>query len=69
MSQRDGGDADARDDAGAAGLCETCSHVRRIKSGKGSVFILCRRSESDRRYPRYPALPVLRCPGYEVALP
>ena len=31
----------------------------------GSSFSLCRRWKDDDRYPRYPRLPVLRCPGYE----
>ena len=48
------------------GLCASCVHARRIRSGKGSVFWLCRRSEKEPQYPRYPALPVLACPGYEV---
>jgi hypothetical protein len=30
------------------------------------VFSLCRRSRAEPdRFPRYPRLPVLRCPGYE----
>lgn len=29
------------------------------------MFLLCRRSESDARYPRYPSLPVIRCAGFE----
>ena len=51
------------------GLCIACLHGRRIESGKGSVFLLCRRSEYDPRYPRYPRLPVLRCAGYEATTP
>jgi hypothetical protein len=51
------------------GLCETCSNARRVVSGKGSVFWLCRRSESDDAYPRYPALPVRTCSGYEPGTP
>jgi hypothetical protein len=53
----------------AAGLCASCGHARRIVSGKGSVFWLCRRSETDPAFPRYPALPVLACTGYEPAVP
>jgi hypothetical protein len=52
-----------------AGLCATCRHARRIVSGKGSAFWLCRRSETDPAFPRYPALPVLRCTGYEPESP
>jgi hypothetical protein len=47
------------------GLCATCVHVRRVGSRRGSVFLLCERSNSDPRYARYPQLPVVHCPGYE----
>jgi len=47
------------------GLCATCQHSRSVTSRKGSTFLFCRRSEQDTRYPKYPALPVVRCPGYE----
>jgi hypothetical protein len=47
-----------------ASLCEACSHVREVVSGKGSRFLLCRLSHSDARYPRYPAQPVLHCGGF-----
>jgi hypothetical protein len=30
------------------------------------VFVLCQRSIADPDYPRYPALPVLACRGFEV---
>ena len=50
-----------------AGLCTTCRHSRRIETAHGSVFRLCERSRTDPHYPRYPVLPVLRCPGYERA--
>ena len=46
------------------GLCATCEHSRRIVSGKGSVFWLCRLSAVDPRYAKYPGLPVLVCNGY-----
>jgi len=52
-----------------AGLCGTCRHSRRIETARGSVFRLCERSTSDPRYPRYPTLPVLRCEGFEPAVP
>jgi hypothetical protein len=26
---------------------------------------MCLRSKSDERYPKYPRVPVARCPGYE----
>jgi hypothetical protein len=48
-----------------AGLCASCAHVRGVTSARGSSFVLCGRSQSDARYPKYPALPVLRCDGHE----
>ena len=47
------------------GLCAECAHGRRVVSGRGSVFWLCRRADGDSAFPRYPRLPVLRCAGYE----
>ena len=43
------------------GLCDSCRHQQVVRT-KRSSFSLCRRWEDD-RYPRYPRLPVLRCPG------
>ena len=48
-------------------LCESCSHVRRIESGKGSIFLRCGLSDEDERFPRYPPLPVKRCAGFDRA--
>ncbi len=47
------------------GLCATCLYARRIKSRRGSVFYLCRRSASDPNFPKYPRLPVVSCSGHE----
>ena len=47
------------------GLCVDCVHARRLKSDRGSTFILCELSSRDPRYPRYPSLPVLSCDGYK----
>jgi hypothetical protein len=52
-------------DAPAVGLCETCRHQQVVRNTRGSSFSLCRRSREDERYPRYPRLPVVRCPGHE----
>ena len=54
-----------RTDSPAAGLCDTCQHRRLVPNTRGSVFSLCVRSRTDPRYPRYPSLPVLTCPGHE----
>lgn len=61
------------DPAGAvvpgAGLCNGCRHQRVVQSARGSRFSLCRRAATDPRFPRYPALPVIACAGYEGAAP
>jgi hypothetical protein len=49
----------------AAGLCEQCRHAQKIESSKGSTFLLCKLSQSDPRFPKYPRLPVLSCAGYD----
>ena len=46
-------------------LCDSCLHARVIENARGSRFLLCRRSEADPRYRKYPRLPVVRCEGYE----
>jgi hypothetical protein len=50
----------------SSGLCARCKHVRIIRSDRGSVFYLCRRSATDPAYPQYPRLPVLFCRGHEA---
>lgn len=50
--------------SGQAGLCESCRRARRIESDRGSTFYLCELSSCDPRFPKYPALPVMQCPGY-----
>ncbi len=47
------------------GLCGTCRQSRVVATKRGSLFRLCERSATDPAYPRYPALPVVRCAGYE----
>jgi hypothetical protein len=49
----------------SAGLCASCSHGREIHNRRGSVFLFCERSSTDGGYPKYPTLPVRRCPGYD----
>ena len=48
-----------------AGLCATCTHARSVTSARGSVFLMCERSRTDTRYPKYPRLPVVTCAGYD----
>ena len=45
-------------------LCETCAHKKEVVSAKGSRFLLCRLSQNDRRFPKYPPQPVAQCVGY-----
>src|SRR6266542_2993545 len=46
-------------------LCESCARMREVTSAKGSRFLLCRLSQTDPDYPKYPPQPVLRCEGYQ----
>jgi hypothetical protein len=46
------------------GLCVTCTHVEVIRSDRGSTFFRCGLSDVDARFPKYPALPVLKCIGW-----
>ena len=50
-----------------AGLCDSCLHQKLVKSGRGSVFSMCLRHRMDKRFPKYPRLPVESCKGYELS--
>ena len=39
--------------------------MKPIQNRRGSAFVFCLKSETDERFPKYPNLPVLSCPGYE----
>ena len=45
-------------------LCETCALMREVVTPKGSHFLLCRLSQTEPDYPKYPSQPVVRCDGY-----
>jgi len=47
-----------------AGLCPGCRHVRVVRSGKGSIFLLCGLSHEDEAFAKYPPQPVVSCPGF-----
>jgi hypothetical protein len=49
---------------GSADLCPRCKHVKSVP-GKNTVFLMCRRSQSDPRFPRYPPQPITSCVGFE----
>jgi uncharacterized protein len=46
------------------GICENCVHARAVTSDRGSVFLLCELSFSDRRFQKYPKLPMRSCSGH-----
>jgi hypothetical protein len=46
-------------------LCETCAHMRKVSTPKGSRFLLCELSHADAHYAKYPRQPVARCDGYQ----
>jgi hypothetical protein len=48
-----------------AGLCADCNYMRIMHSDRGSTFLRCELSAKDKRFPKYPRLPVLQCAGYE----
>jgi hypothetical protein len=53
-----------------AGLCDRCRYQQLVRTTRGPVYSLCRRSrEEPERFPRYPRLPVLRCPGFVQRAP
>jgi hypothetical protein len=47
------------------GLCASCVHARLVP-GARSTFVLCGLADTDKRFPRYPPLPVRRCDGYVI---
>lgn len=46
------------------GLCGHCVNARIVENRRGSRFFRCALSDTDARFPRYPALPVIRCAGH-----
>src|SRR5277367_1342113 len=56
----------AQQERARAGLCADCVHARRIESDRGAIFYLCELSAVDPAYRKYPALPVISCPGYQA---
>ena len=56
-------------DNDSVGLCLTCRWARTVTTRRGSTFFRCGRAETDPRFPRYPALPVRACAGYEERRP
>ena len=50
------------------GLCLMRRQAQRVRSAKGGIFVLCSLSRIDPRFPRYPGLPVMACPGFQKSL-
>jgi hypothetical protein len=55
----------AASESAHVGLCADCGYMQRITSDRGSTFYLCGRSAHDPSFPKYPRLPVIRCPAYD----
>jgi hypothetical protein len=51
------------------GLCDSCVHQQLVRSGRGSTFSMCRIGLRDPDWPKYPRMPVLRCPRHEARPP
>lgn len=51
----------------APGLCGDCRHALLNQTRRGPVYLRCGLASTDEAFPRYPRLPVLRCPGYQPA--
>jgi hypothetical protein len=64
-TQDDAEKDEANGERARAGLCADCVHARRIESDRGARFYLCELSTVDPKYRKYPALPVIRCAGYQ----
>jgi hypothetical protein len=58
-------DSGAKFGATSVGLCLSCRHSRRVETDR-SVFWRCALAAEDPRFDKYPRLPVIECPGYEL---
>jgi hypothetical protein len=50
-------------------LCFLCRYKREVVTGRGSQFLLCRKSLEDERFAKYPPQPIVRCSGFESSRP
>ncbi len=48
------------------GLCGRCEHARKVVSAKGSTFWLCGMHGKVPGWPKYPPIPVRRCPHHRA---
>lgn len=59
-----------REEAARVGLCAACIHARVKPHPRGGpAYYRCGKQESDRRFPKYPPLPVRACHGFEPLPP
>ena len=49
-----------------ASLCQSCGQLRRVVSGTGAEFLLCKLSQQDPAFQKYPPQPVWQCSGYAI---
>ena len=47
-------------------ICSRCIERKIVRSGKGSVFLLCQIGVSNPNWPKYPPQPVRRCPKFRA---
>ena len=47
-------------------LCSRCEHRKIIRSGKGSIFLLCQVGLTNQHWPKYPPQPVQRCAKFAL---
>jgi hypothetical protein len=45
-------------------ICSGCVERKIVRSGKGSVFLLCQVGIANQSWPKYPPQPVERCPKF-----
>jgi hypothetical protein len=43
--------------------CHRCVHLRLVRSGRGSTFLMCQ----EPTLPKYPPQPIVRCRGFTAA--
>jgi hypothetical protein len=46
-------------------LCHRCAHLRVVRSGKGSVFLMCQHPD----LPKYTSQPIRTCRGFAEKSP
>jgi hypothetical protein len=51
---------------GDPGLCRTCQHAKLNETRRGTVYLRCTRAAWDPTLARYPRLPIVQCPGFQI---